>query len=63
MLPNAYSLAKFRFDRAENEPAKNLQNFANFPNLARAPSAGVGRRPTRGVLRGVLRRRDGVRDL
>ena len=22
-------LAKFRFDTAENEPAKNLQNFAN----------------------------------
>ena len=31
MLPNAYFLAKFRFDTAENEPAKNLQNFANFP--------------------------------
>ena len=27
MLPNAYFLAKFRFDTAENEPAKNLQNF------------------------------------
>ena len=33
MLSNAYFLAKFRFDTAENEPAKNLQNFANFPNL------------------------------
>ena len=32
MLSNAYFLAKFRFDTAENEPAKNLQNFANFPN-------------------------------
>ena len=30
MLSNAYFLAKFRFDTAENEPAKNLQNFANF---------------------------------
>ena len=38
MLPNAYFLAKFRFDTAENEPAKNFQNlkfaksckFANF---------------------------------
>ena len=34
MLSNAYFLAKFRFDRAENEPAKNLQKicrkFANF---------------------------------
>ena len=39
MLSNAYFLVKFRFDTAENEPAKNLQNFAkkivNFadPNL------------------------------
>ena len=32
MLSNAYFLRKFRFDTAENEPAKNLQNFAN-PNL------------------------------
>ena len=32
MLSNAYFLAKFRFDPAENEPAKNLQNFANFAN-------------------------------
>ena len=30
MLSNAYFLAKFRFDTAENEPAKNFQNFANF---------------------------------
>ena len=27
MLSNAYFLAKFRSDTAENEPAKNLQNF------------------------------------
>ena len=34
MLSNAYLLAKFRFDTAENEPAKNLQNFAkNFENV------------------------------
>ena len=32
MLSNAYFLAKFRFDTAENEPAKHLQNFANFAN-------------------------------
>ena len=32
MLSNAYFLAKFRFDTAENEPAKILQNFANFAN-------------------------------
>ena len=29
MLSNAYFLAKFRFDTAENEPAKNLKKFAN----------------------------------
>ena len=28
MPSNAYFLAKFRFDIAENEPAKNLQKFA-----------------------------------
>ena len=33
MLSNAYFLAKFRFDTAENEPAKNLQKFANFATL------------------------------
>ena len=27
MLSNAYFLAKFRFDTAENEPAKNLQSL------------------------------------
>ena len=27
MLSNAYFLAKFRFDTAENEPAKNLLIF------------------------------------
>ena len=35
MLSNAYFLAKFRFDTAENEPAKNMQNFANFPGELR----------------------------
>ena len=30
MLSNAYFVAKSRFDAAENEPAKNLQNYANF---------------------------------
>ena len=34
MLSNAYFLAKFRFDTAENEPAKNLQDFAKFANFA-----------------------------
>ena len=32
MLSNAYFLEKFRFGTAENEPAKNLQNVANFAN-------------------------------
>ena len=36
MLSNSYFLANFRFDTAENEPAKNLQNFAKFANFARA---------------------------
>ena len=30
MLSNAYLLAEFRFDTAENEPAKNLQNFGKM---------------------------------
>ena len=36
MLSNAYFLAKFRFDTAENEPPKNLQNLLilNFSNFA-----------------------------
>ena len=34
MLSNAYFLVKFRFDTAENEHAKNLQNFAKFANYA-----------------------------
>ena len=33
MLSNAYFLAKFRFDTAENEPAKNLQKFVKFANF------------------------------
>ena len=37
MLSNAYFLAKFRFDTAENEPAKNLQNFTKFANFAPSP--------------------------
>ena len=30
MLPNAYFLATFGFDTAENEPAKNLQDFSRL---------------------------------
>ena len=33
MLSNAYFLAKFRFDTAENEPAKNLQKCSQKPDL------------------------------
>ena len=41
MLSNAYFLAKFRFDTAENEPAKNLQNFRkmHFSELDPTPGA------------------------
>ena len=44
MLSNAYFLAKFRFDTAKNEPAKNLQNFAKFANLVRTPSPAPSRK-------------------
>ena len=40
-MSNAYFLAKFLFDTAENEPAQNLKDFANFPNFAN-PNLGVG---------------------
>ena len=51
MLSNAYFVARFCFDTAENEPAKNLQNFAricpNFANRSEAPTftGGKGRQP------------------
>ena len=44
MLSNAYFVAKFRFDTAENEPAKNLQKFANFLNFAKNSPGGGGTR-------------------
>ena len=49
MLSNAYFLTKFRFDTAENEPAKKLQNFkfakfANFADPNPLPSVPPGRR-------------------
>ena len=37
MLSNAYFLAKFRFDTAENEPSKLLQNLAKFAEVAPVP--------------------------
>ena len=56
MLSNAYFLAKFRFDTAENEPAKNLQNFAIFATgvlIEMAGGRGGARRgPRRGPGRG-----------
>ena len=36
MLSNAYFLANFRFDTAENEPAQNLQKNLKKPQGARA---------------------------
>ena len=67
MLSNAYFLAKFRFDTAENEPAKNQQNlnftkFANFANLPRSPFASdVFYARCRGRLAGVPRAGGGAR--
>ena len=46
MLSNAYFLAKFRFDTAQNEPAKNLQDFANFANFADPNPHGAERSAT-----------------
>ena len=51
MLSNAYFLAKFRFDTAENEPAKNLHNFANFPPGVRPEGLGEVQAPEHRVLR------------
>ena len=46
MLSNAYFLAKSRFGTAENEPAKNLQNFAKkkcyFSQLEVRANYGLG---------------------
>ena len=59
MLSNAYFLAKFRLDTAENEPAKNLQKFPKFANFAdpnpltptqiRSDGAGLGSGLPRGI--------------
>ena len=57
MLSNAYFLAKFRFDAAEIEPAKSLQNLPILltlrPRRRREGRAVPG--PTAGVGRGVER--------
>ena len=39
MLSNAYFLAKFRFDTAENETAKHLQNFRKNAFFEKGPRA------------------------
>ena len=44
MLSNAYFLANFRFDTAENEPAKNLQNVARVANFAKTVASLSDRR-------------------
>ena len=43
MLSNAYFLAKFRLDTAENESAKNLQKFQKnvFPSVQRQNQRGA----------------------
>ena len=44
MLSNTYFLANFRFDTAENEPAKNLQIFAKIvQNCAKIANIARGR--------------------
>ena len=50
-------LAKFRFDTAENEPAKKLQNLQTFPDFANPDKVHVRARvPLRGrLLRGQAR--------
>ena len=62
MLSNAYFLAKFRFDTAENEPAKNLQNFANFPIFPAVRPAGQSLRPADGLVRAGEARRVQARE-
>ena len=38
MLSNAYLVAKLRFDTAENEPAKILQNSVKFQQILAFPA-------------------------
>ena len=70
MLSNAYFLAKFCFDTAENEPAKNLQKIIqklqNLPILPillllRTPETAAGPRPGP-PLRARRHRRPGRRE-
>ena len=56
MLSNAYSLAKFRFDTAESEPAEELQKKCK-KNRQQIAKKAAPRRPVR--LRGLRARADG----
>ena len=60
MLSNAYFLAKFRFDRAENEPAKNLPILLTL-TLNQPYLRGAGRGDEAAAQRDQVRRRE--RDL
>ena len=55
MLSNAYFLAKFRFDTAENEPAKNLQDLPTLLTLTPNPIAKAPRKPRSSLWRDLLR--------
>ena len=52
MQSNAYFLAKFRFDTAENEPAKNLQTMLILPKKLLLANCTAGGTLIRGLLRG-----------
>ena len=59
MLSKAYFLAKFRFDTAENEPAKNLQKKCKKMLIHPSPpTSGEPRRPAE--VRPVVGRRGGA---
>ena len=63
MLSNAYFVAKFLFDTAENEPAKNLQNFrkmqagAGPQRVVGADGRAARAEEARGAVRVASRRR------
>ena len=66
MLSNAYFLAKFRIDTAENDPAKNLQKFAKiYPAVSkptqRPPGTGAPASAAPGAAPAPSRRRGPAR--
>ena len=67
MLSNAHFLAKFRFDTAENEPAKNRQHapedLGAVGSHGRLSPGGWGSRAERVPRRDLLRLRHGGRPL